>query len=159
MTTNIGDRVLDVIATLEPSDQPTHVVVEARNISQDVVHVIDSPGLPYRYWDDGVLVVLHGVNPPPEDTDFYGVEIVETRPLAPGATLEFTASIRPLYIGDHYGAARTPVSPPRTVAISCRVGWGSIAIPAAESFLWSIERVLGWQQLAHAPDMQALVGS
>jgi hypothetical protein len=125
--------------------------VRIENRSDGTVHVFDSDRMPYFIAGAEGLLVLYGVNPPDPDTDYYGIEIPVTRPLAAGASIEHEVSLDPLYLRDHYEAEREPAALRGTVSVRCEVGWGETPIEASERHLYSIESVLAWQRIAAAP--------
>ena len=128
--------------------------VRIENRSERTVHVFDSERMPYFIADDAGLLVLYGVNPPDPDTDYYGIEIPTTRPLAAGAAVDHDVSLDPLFLRDHYETAREPLALRGTVRVRCEVGWGETPIEPSERHLYSIESVLAWQRLAAAPPVE-----
>ena len=137
-------------ATTATAGRPA-VRYDVVNVSTTTVHVVDSPHLPYLLLqDDGSLLILHGVNPPDPELDYYGIEIPLTRPLEPGATLTRDAALAPLRLRDHYRVEPTSPDLHGLVTVHCRVGWGERPILPAESHTWSITTLLAWQHLAEA---------
>lgn len=120
----------------------------AKNVSDQPLHVFDSARMPYLLDEQGTLVVLHGVSPPPDDRDLNGIEIPTTRVLQPGDALSFDVSLVPLRLHGHYGDE--PPHPARhgAATVMCRVGYGATPIDAAARAHMSITRLLTWQQLA-----------
>ncbi|HEX3758666.1 MAG TPA: hypothetical protein VHW23_08160 [Kofleriaceae bacterium] len=119
----------------------------AKNVSGQPLHVFDSPRMPYLLDEQGALVVLHGVSPPPEDRDLNVIEIPTTRVLPPGDALTFDVPLVPLRLHNHYGDA-PPAARHGAATIVCRVGYGATPIDAAARAHTSITALLAWQQLA-----------
>jgi hypothetical protein len=131
------------------------VTVTGRNTSAITVHVFDSPRLPYLMCDEaGVLTVLHGINPPPEDLDLYGFEVLLTRPLASGESVAVTKSLSPLILSNHYGADPKPTDAHGEMPIRGAMAWLSEPVLPAERHLWSLERLLDAQHLVATPDQK-----
>lgn len=124
----------------------------ARNVSDREVHVLSARKMPYLLDDNGALVVLHGVHPPPQDRDLNLIHIPTTRPLAAGESLTFEVALQPLELHDHYGEEPTP---PRhgPVKVVCRLGHGATPISAAAQSQLSISDLLAWQTLESSPSV------
>jgi len=120
----------------------------AKNLSGQPLHVFDSPRMPYLLDDQGTLIVLYGVSPPPDDRELNAIEIPTTRVLPPGDALSFEVSLVPLRLHGHYGDE--PPRPARhgAATVACRVGYGATPIDAAARAHTSITTLLTWQQLA-----------
>jgi hypothetical protein len=129
----------------------TSLYYQIKNVSTALVHVFDSPRMPYIFiQEDGSLLVLHGVHPPDPDLDYYGIEIPITRPLPPGEVMECKVSLTPLYLKNHYEEEREPADLHGQVIVHCNVGWGERPILISERHTLSIEMLLAWQHIAHA---------
>lgn len=122
----------------------------ARNVSGREVHVLDSRRLPYLLDEQGTLVVLHGVHPPPPDRNFNMIEIPTTRPLAAGEALSFEVALAPLRLRGHY--VEEPTAPRHGAAtVICRIAHGATPIDAAARMRTSIDALLAWQTLEASP--------
>ena len=125
------------------------------NSSMMTLYTFDSPRMPYILLQaDGSLLVLHGVNPPDPDLDYYMIEIPITRPIQPGEAVDRQVSLTPLYLSDHYETQRTPTELHGAVKVHCHVGWGETPILASERHTLSITMVLAWQHIAQAEAIQ-----
>lgn len=119
------------------------------------VHIFDSNRMPYLILqDDGSLLVLHGVNPPDPERDYYAIEIPITRPVAPGEEVGYQVKLTPLYLSDHYGKHRTPTDLHGSIKVQCQIGWGETPILASERHKKSINFLLDWQRLVDAEPIQ-----
>lgn len=143
---NTSSLAIDVSVTGNGTQALT-VHCAAKNVSDQPLNVFDSPRLPYLLDEYGMLVVLHGVSPPPEDRDFNGIEIPTTRVLAAGDALSFDIPLVPLRLHDHY--SEEPPRPARHGAstLVCRIAHGPTPIDAAARGRTSINTLLAWQQL------------
>jgi hypothetical protein len=119
----------------------------AKNVSGHALHVFDSARMPYLLDESGMLVVLHGVSPPPDDRDLNVIEIPTTRALAAGETLAFEVPLVPLHLRGHYGDE--PPGPARhgAATLVCRVAHGATPIDAAMRARTTIQALLAWQRL------------
>jgi hypothetical protein len=144
---NTSSVAIDVSVTGDAS--PALVVrCVAKNVSSQPVHVFDSSRMPYLLDDNGTLVVLHGVSPPPDDRELNLIEIPTTRTLAAGDSFAFTAALVPLRLRGHYGDS--PPAPARhgAATVVCRVGFGATPIDAGARAHTTITALLAWQALA-----------
>ena len=121
------------------------------NTSTATLHLFDSSRMPYLLLQaDGSLLVLHGVNPPDPDLEYYLIEIPITRPIRPGEVVEHQVSLNPLILKDHYETQRSPTELHGVVKVHCQVGWGEKPVLASERHRWSISMLMAWQHLAQA---------
>lgn len=135
---------------LNEEGQPS-VRYQIENISDSTIHIFDSPRMPYLLQqEDGSLIVLHGVNPPDPDIDYYGIEIPITQPVEPGEVVSYEVSLQPLYLKDHYETQREPTELHGSVTVHCQVGWGGTPILASERHKKSINFLLDWQNITEA---------
>ncbi len=128
---------------------------QIKNMSNATVHVFDSQRMPYLIMqDDKSLLVLHGVNPPDPEVDYYSIEIPITRPVEPEEVVSYQVRLTPLYVSDHYERHTTPTNLHGLVAVHCQVGWGETPILISEQHKKSINFLLNWQHLAKAEQIQ-----
>jgi hypothetical protein len=143
----MADRVL---VGCEPAGKAA-VRVRVVNVSDQDVHIFDSPRMPYLIREEGgTLLVLYAVNPPDPELDYFGIEIPLTRPLAAGESVERELRLSPLTLHDHYEADREPTELHGTVTVLCEVGWLERPITAEARDRWSITTLIEEQQLARA---------
>lgn len=146
MTTE-ADR-LQVVC--EPAGRAA-VRVRLVNGSDLEVHLFDGPRMPYLIREeDGMLLVLYGVNPPDPELDYFGIEIPLTKPLPAGESVEHEVRLSPLHLHDHYEADRAATELHGTVTVLCEVGWLERPITAEARDRWSITTLIEEQQLARA---------
>ncbi|WP_157162519.1 hypothetical protein [Cylindrospermum stagnale] len=124
-------------------------------MSNATIHVFDSQRMPYLILqDDGSLLVLHGVNPPDSEVDYYGIEIPITRSVEPGEVVSYQVKLTPLYLVDHYERHRTPTDLHGVVVVHCLLGWGETPILVSERQKKSVNFLLNWQHLVNADPIQ-----
>jgi len=116
------------------------------NRSDRVIHVFDSPRMPYLLQEGSTLIALHGVHEPPRDRDLNMIEIPLTRPLPPGEALRFEVSLGRLH--GHHGDEPLPGG--KALEVVCRVGYGESPIDEAARRQLAITAVLAWQKLVAA---------
>ena len=134
--------------------QPS-VRYQIENISDSTIYIFDSPRMPYvLLQEDGWLVVLHGVNPPDPEIDYYGIEIPTTKPVEPGEIVSYEVNFVPLYLKDHYETQRTPTELHGSVTVRCQVGWGETPILASERHKISINSLLEWQHITEGEPIE-----
>lgn len=143
---NTSSLAIDVSVTGDGTLALT-VHCAAKNVSGYPLNVFDSPRMPYLLDEHGMLVVLHGVSPPPDDRELNAIEIPTTRVLAPGDVLSFDVPLVPLRLRGHYGDA--PPAPARhgAATVVCRVAHGATLIDTAARARTAIGPLLAWQQL------------
>ncbi len=126
-----------------------------KNTAVVTLHLFDSPRMPYLLLQaDGSLLVLHGVNPPDPEREYFLIEIPITQPILPGEVIEHHVSLAPLVLKDHYKTQRTPPELHGRVKVHCQVGWGETPILASERHKISISMLLAWQHLVEAKVIQ-----
>ena len=128
--------------------------LELVNRSPDVIHVLASPRLPYVLFEDGRAVVLHGVNDPDPDLDYYGIEIPLTRPLLPAEHLVVDTTLVPLVPHHHYEAKQTPVALPDELEVICKAAYGDTPIDDARRAAMQIKLLLAWQHWVTAAPLR-----
>jgi hypothetical protein len=146
--------IVSLSCTTAIVDGPVIVRLEAVNRSARAVHVLQSPRLPYLLLDGARVTVLHGVNDPDPEMDYYGIEIPLTRPLAPGEHLVVETQLVPLIPRHHYERKTAPVAVPAEIEVVCRLAYGDTAIDAAARSKMSINQLLAWQHWVEAPALR-----
>ena len=128
---------------------------QIKNVADSTIHIFDSPRMPYLLLqEDKSLLVLHGVNPPDPDIDYYMIEIPITRPVKPGEVVSYEVSLVPLYLRDHYQKQSKPTELHGSLTIHCQVGWGETPILESERHTKSINTLLDWQHMTKAEAIQ-----
>jgi len=128
---------------------------QIKNVADSTIHIFDSPRMPYLLLqEDKSLLVLHGVNPPDPDIDYYMIEIPITRPVKPGEVVSYEVSLVPLYLRDHYQKQSKPTELHGSLTIHCQVGWGETPILESERHTKSINTLLDWQHMTKAEPIQ-----
>lgn len=134
--------------------QPS-VRYQIKNVSNSTIHIFDSQRMPYLLLqEDETLVVLHGVNSPDPNIDYYAIEIPITKPVEPGEVVNHEVSLMPLYLKDHYETQRNPTELHGSVTVRCQVGWGETPILASERHTKSINSLLEWQHITEAEPIE-----
>jgi len=123
---------------------------EARNVSQQTVHVFESKRMPYLLLEGDGLVLLFGVHEAPPLKSFNMVEIPVTRPLAPGETLRFERVVDPLVLANHYETVATPAHFAGEHRLVGRVGWLSEPVTREMVHQIAMPWLLARQQTADA---------
>lgn len=128
---------------------------EVKNLSNAPVHLFVGDRMPYKFQqEDGSVLILHGVNAPDPEMDYYFIEIPLTRALEPGATALFYTQLHPFVQGDHYGTAYEAANLHGELTVGLEVGWTATAITEANRHTLSIQQVLQAQRLVAAAPIQ-----
>ncbi|MGB3716166.1 MAG: hypothetical protein WA996_17210 [Candidatus Promineifilaceae bacterium] len=143
-----GTVALTCHLNLENPDRPS-LSVDFFNGLPEVIHLFDSPRLPYFILrEDGSLLILFGVNPPDPDIDYSMIEIPLTRPLPPGESVAWQVDLVDFHLKDHYQAAWEPAELHGPTPVAVQVGWGLTAIEPEDRSRTNINTLLEWQNLA-----------
>lgn len=131
------------------------VRVAIKNVSEEPLHIFDSPRMPYVLEQEGELVILYGVNPPDPNVEYFMIEIPATRLLPAGAEVTDVVRLTPLHLGNHYSLPRErnpAVTRHGEVTVHCEVGWGRTPILPAqeEQTVRNIQQLMAWQALSRA---------
>ncbi|MBE9129620.1 MULTISPECIES: hypothetical protein [unclassified Coleofasciculus] len=144
-----------VCSSITNDEGQRSVAYQIENVSDSTIHIFDSQRMPYLLQqDDETLVVLHGVNSPDPDKDYYAIEIPITKPVEPGEVVNYEVSLMPLYLKDHYETQRNPTELQGSVTVRCQVGWGETPILASERHTKSINSLLEWQHITEAEPIE-----
>jgi hypothetical protein len=143
-----------VTLTVDASIAGATVRLTAANTGTTTIHVFDCEAMPYLWQDGDGLLVLHGMHEPPEESDHWGVEVPNTRPLAPGDVLRGEVSFDPLWVHSHYGTGDRFVDLATPTRIRTAVGWGATPIDDRAAVEMGLNVVCRqWQQLTCGPDL------
>ena len=145
---------LSLSCTATTADGGVTLRLDLVNGSSEVIHVLDSPRLPYILFEDGHALVLYGVNDPDPELDYYGIEIPLTRPLGPGEHLVASTKLVPLVPHHHYEAKQAPVALPDELEVICKAAYGDTPIDEARRAATQIHALLAWQHWVSAPPLR-----
>lgn len=143
------ENPLQISLSLDTEGDSIFLNYTIKNNSGQTVHIFDSDRMPYRIREaDGSLTVLYGVNAPDPDIDYNFIEIPLTQPMAAGEEIEGVVSLRPLFLGDHYGKQNQATTLTGKVTLHFQAAWGKTPILKANRVNMSINTLLTWQQLS-----------